>query len=119
MSDLGQRVTAWTDLDWSHMPGWALWPVVVNGEAVATMAQRGTEIHFVIDPAWRRRLLTRKLIRTFLAPHMERYGFLTTRVMPTDFRARVFVERLGFLRTWHDGTLDHYMLTALPYSREK
>ena len=92
---------------------WTLHPYAVDGEIRAIAAMSGSEIHFAVAPEWRRRLILRGRTREFLAPLMERHGFLTTRAEPAQ---RKFLERIGFSFTWNDGRWDHYMLCELPFS---
>lgn len=75
----------------------------------------GTEIHFAAAPGARHSLLQRDRIRAYLAPLLERKGFLTTRVHDgSDHR---FVERLGFQPTGCRGPIRAYMLCDLPFAR--
>lgn len=78
---------------------------------------KGTEIHFAM-PQGQRLPARRNDIRNFLAPLMDRLGFLTTRIQHHHVREKRFVERLGFERTWMDGEFAFYMLTALPFERK-
>ena len=95
--------------DWTPHPG------RIDGELVCIAIMSGAEIHFAVAPEWRRRLILRGRTREFLAPLMERHGYLTTRADPKDGH-RAFLERLGFSFTWNDGRLDHYFLHELPFS---
>jgi hypothetical protein len=90
-------------------------PFIVRNECRCVALLRGTEIHLVIFPAWRHRCLSRRRIRAFLAPLFNRLGFLTTRVQLTSTDNIVFVERIGFQRTWSDGIFAFFMMTQLPY----
>lgn len=94
--------------------GWTLHPWMDGDEVACLAIMHGTEIHFVAAPKWRRRLILRERTRAFLAPLMERHGFLTTRSLPEDGH-RDFLERLGFVFTWNDGAADHFMMCELPF----
>ena len=85
-----------------------------QNELVAVAMLRGTEIHFAVAPNWRGRLIQRGRTRAFLAPLIERHGFLTTR--SSDGQAHRFLKRLGFVETWAEGPIQHYMLIGLPFS---
>ena len=87
-----------------------------GGECAAVALLRGTEIHFAAAPAWRGRLITRARTRAFLAPLMEPLGFLTTR--STGDGPDAFLTRMGFIRTWDEGPIKHWMLTALPFGKK-
>lgn len=117
-----------TFLEWSGHPapglagwtafedGWTIVPHRVGETTVGLAAMRGTEMHYALSPLHRRRALTRKTIREFLAPLFEHRGYLTTSAYSGACTA--FIERLGFQHTWKDGRVDHYMLTALPFGRK-
>ena len=92
---------------------WEFVPLVVAGKTRALAAVQGSEIHFVVDPQWRGRTITARRTRAFLAPLFDRRGFLTTRAEPSadDW----FLKRMGFALTWNDGTLNHYMMSELPF----
>ncbi len=96
---------------------WTFEPLKIDGQTAAIAAIDGTEIHFAIAPEWRLKTITRARTREFLAPLMELRGFLTTRTEPDAAKDR-FLRRLGFCKTWNDGLLDHYILTALPFEKE-
>lgn len=111
---------------WSGLPAsmrvdlrsWEAVPLTIDGETAGVAALDGTEIHFALAPTWRRRAITRFRARKFLAPLMDRIGFLTTRAIdPTPAQSR-FLAGLGFERTRVDGEIHHYMLAALPFERE-
>lgn len=95
---------------------WEFHPYERGGEIQAIAAMQGTEIHFAIAPNWRRILICRQRTREFLAPLIDRFGFLTTRSISIDLNHR-FLSRLGFNKTWDDGKCSHYMLTELPFSK--
>jgi hypothetical protein len=100
--------------DWEVIPGY------IGGEHAATVILKGTEIHFGITPAFRKRAaLFRRESNRFFGPLLERMGFLTTRVVLTAKEQKQFVERVGFKPTWSDTTFQYYMLSALPFARSK
>lgn len=78
---------------------------------------KGTEVHVCCKPGCRGRMVTRRKIREVLGSVFERLGFLTTRVLIGD--PATVVRRLGFKKTWSNELFDHYILTAMPYSKEK
>ena len=95
-----------------HFEGWH-----ENGELAAVAMLKGTENHYAVAPNWRGRIITRRRTRAFLAPLMERYGFLTTRSFDHDNVSALFLCRLGFIKTWTELHFHHWMLTELPFSR--
>ena len=92
---------------------------LVDGQLAASAIVKGTEIHFAIAPAYRRRLIRKENTRAFLAPLMELRGFLTTRLKLEHAAERRFVERIGFVPTWSDGQFQYYLLDRLPFERKK
>lgn len=94
--------------------GWTIHPWMAGDEMACIAIMHGPEIHFVAAPKWRGRLILRKRTQEFLAPLMDRHGYLTTRADPADGH-RDFLERLGFVFTWSDGLLDHFMMHKLPF----
>lgn len=116
-----------TYVDWLAFPdpgmahvvlsSWEFHPYLVRGELAAIAMLKGTEIHLCVAPHWRGRLMTRRRISEFLAPLMTSYGFLTTRSFVQDNDTAHFLARLGFVKTWAEQGIDHWMLTALPYSK--
>ena len=115
-----EQFAEWSNLDRAAAEeltaaGWTLHPGMMGDEMACIAIMHGPEIHFVAAPKWRRRLMLRERTREFLAPLMERHGYLTTRADPKDGH-RAFLERLGFSFTWNDGRLDHYFLHELPFS---
>mgnify|MGYP002139679290 FL=1 len=118
-----EQFAEWSSLDRAAAEeltaaGWTLHPWMAGDEMACIAIMHGPEIHFVAAPKWRRRLILRERTRAFLAPLMERRGYLTTRAAPDDGH-RPFLERLGFRFTWNDGLHDHFMLHELPFGKEK
>jgi hypothetical protein len=96
---------------------WTLEVAQHRGEDVAIIATKGCEIHFVALDEAAHRTVTRKNLRRFLAPLIERYGYATTRVpvAVTDHRLR---EKLGFVELWRDETFAYFVVADMPYSRK-
>lgn len=97
---------------------WALHPGMIGDEMVCIAITSGPEVHFVVAPKWRRRLMLRGRTREFLAPLFESHGYLTTRADPEDGH-RDFLERMGFSFTLNDGLHDHFFMHELPFGREQ
>ena len=99
--------------------GWEFIPHERDGRVVAVAAMRGSEIHFAIDPEWHHRVIAKNRTREFLAPLFERFGYLTTTAVGAARADRGrFLERLGFEFSWDEPDRRHFMMTALPFSRE-
>ena len=102
----------------NYLADWDTVPVDIDGEHVATAIVKGTEIHFALVADWRPEG-TRGRIRAFLAPLLERRGYLTTRVRLDRPHEQKFVQRLGFAPTWNDENFRYYMLCELPFERKQ
>ena len=114
-----EQFAAWSNLDRAAAEeltasGWTLHPWMAGDDMACIAIMHGPEIHFVAAPKWRRRLILRERTRAFLAPLIERHGYLTTRADPEDGH-RAFLERLGFSFTWNDGRHDHFFMHELPF----
>lgn len=98
-------------------------PITKGEGVVAIGALDGAEIHFAIAPSWRGRLITRRELRAYLSPLLQRLGILTTRVMvdAESMAKRQFLERLGFIKTGDSSapgvSIEHFMLTHLKVDR--
>jgi hypothetical protein len=53
-----------------------------------------------------------------LAPVLDRFGMLTTKVPKDMIASKRFVQRVGFKPTWQDEDFDYYLLTTLPWERK-
>lgn len=76
---------------------------------------RGYELHVTLH---RQGVITRRTLREYLGPLLEKLGLLTTRVPVDDFTSRRFVERLGFEFTGEQDGMRHYLLHKVPFQRE-
>lgn len=79
-------------------------------------ALKGTEIHVHFT---RPGVITRRVVREFLGPLLDELGFLTTRCVVGDASTIRFLTKLGFEPTWSDGHYEFFMLTRLPFRKEK
>lgn len=75
---------------------------------------RGYELHVTMH---RTGVITRRTLREYLGPLLEKLGMLTTRVPAEDTVSRRFVERLGFEFTGESDGMRHYMLHKVPFQR--
>lgn len=103
-------------LEW--FADWDVLPFEVDGQHVWTMVAKGTEVHFALVQGWRPKLGMRNAVREFVRPVFDRHGFLTTRVRHGSPAQKKFVERIGFKRTWSDGSFEYFLLGTLPFERK-
>lgn len=96
------------------LDGWAVTVAQRDGVDCGFVIVKGTEVHILpfADGA-----MTRKNIREAMAPILDAYGFITTRVplAETDHRLR---RVLGFEHLWSDHAFSYWAATALPFSRK-
>lgn len=103
----------------TYLAAWEAVPATYEGRHVATAILKGTEIHFAFVDGWRPPSCQRRRIREFLAPLLDRRGFLTTRILHSKPEQKTFVKRVGFKPTWQDGTFEYYLLSRLPFERKR
>ena len=92
------------------------WTKVVSRCGGCTAAILGSEIHVEFN---RTGVIRRGATREFLDPLLQTWGYLTSRSFKGDRRTRRFLERLSFKHTWSDDEFDYFILTALPFSKER
>ena len=97
---------------------WEAHDYVVGDEVVGTAMTKGTEIHFALDENKRLKAMRRAPMREAIKPILDRFGFLTTRILIGHVDQARFVTRVGFEKTWSDGRFDYYLLANLPYERK-
>lgn len=81
-----------------------------------TRYTRGCEVHVDLR---RPGVVTRRTIREFFAPVLDKHGMATTRALRGDPRLDRFLKRIGFNRSWSDDHYDYYILTAMPFTKEE
>lgn len=95
---------------------WEAVPLVIDGNHAGTLIVKGMEVHFAFTS--RPTVCVRRVGRELLAPVLDKYGMLTTRVPRELNAAKKFVRRVGFEFTWRDKEFDYFMLTTLPWERK-
>lgn len=97
------------------------WQVVYHEEAgdrVAAALMKGTEVHLIVAPEWRGKLIQRHRAIRFAAGLLDKNGgMLTTRILHGSSGAIDFVERVGFVHTWSDPHFRYYALCRVPFQR--
>jgi hypothetical protein len=93
--------------DWEEVRGF------VGDERVATAYLRGSEVHFIVDVAWRCKAIQKDRLITFLKDLLDQAGYLTTRVQRDRYAQARFVRRLGFTKTWSDDNFDYFFLGSI------
>lgn len=100
--------------DWSQLIFY------VDEEPAAGALYLGNEAHFLVAPAWRRRLITRSRAREFIVELLRLCGgMITTRILHGSSGPEEFVKRLGFEKTWSDEQFNYFALCKAPYERSK
>lgn len=96
---------------------WDIHAIEEDGELLAAVMRNGTEVHLAVAPEHQRRKFSRRRAQQFVAPLLDEYGFLTTRVLHDRTQEKLFVQRLGFKPTWSDHQFKYYLLGRLPFAR--
>lgn len=82
-----------------------------DGDLVIGMLMtKGPELHVAVIPEYRRRWLSRRLIRKVLVEIIDKYGKVITSVMENNTVGRDFVERLGFERHYFSNGIIYYRI---------
>lgn len=98
------------------LEGWDAVPLVIDNKHAGTLIVRGMEVHFAFTE--RPTICVRRVGREMLAPVLDRFGMLTTKVPKDMIASKRFVQRVGFKPTWQDEDFDYYLLTTLPWERK-
>jgi hypothetical protein len=124
---MSQDVFSWIEADGGVAAGasrqafssWDVTTYALRGEPVLGILRKGTEIHCVLAPSWRQRMLPRHTLREWASAMLrDTGGMLTTRILHGSTSAIAFVERLGFIRTWSDDTFQYFVTTSAPFGRK-
>jgi len=101
--------------DPTSLVGWTVHTAQRDGEDVGFVITRGPEIHCL--PLVEGKSLTRRNIIGHIAPLLEKFCYVTTRVpiAETDHRLRT---ALGFEQTWADADCTYWALTRLKYAHK-
>lgn len=103
------------------LDGWEMHAYVENGLHMATLMQRGSEVHFAAYRQYRKQgNITARRLRAFFLPILERQGFLTTKLGANDATER-FIARLGFVEMGRTSAGQKtFILTSIkPLEREQ
>ncbi len=93
------------------LAGWNIEVHRVEGEVVGAVLTKGCELHFTtFGKKWS---LTRKDIRDYLVPIIEKYGCVKTKTPKEDERQKRFNTILGFVTDGEDKYFTHYRLDKL------
>lgn len=77
-------------------------------QPIGTVFTHGPELHVAILPKYRRRWLSRRLLRAVINPLIITYGTCETKVMQHNQLGKQFVARLGFEQISSDDTVARY-----------
>jgi hypothetical protein len=93
---------------------WSLYPHMDGGEMTGVKMIKGTEFHFVSGAGFK---MDRKNLRESMREHVEKHGFLTTRLQHGDKDNERFNKLFGFKKTWADENFQYFILTDLPFGK--
>lgn len=94
---------------------WSIHPFYEGQTLMGCAFTLGTEFHCRLLPGFK---LNRSMMREFMRPLFDKYGFLTTRVEHGDTANRRFNKVFGFVPTWADETHQYFILTSIPFDRK-
>ena len=102
-----------------QLNGYEAIPYVEDGEHKATLLKQNAEVHFAIYKKYRGvGQVTRRRIREFLLPILEKEGFLVTKLGTRD--SDVFIKKLGFKQIGtSSGGQRIYMLTEIRFLEKR
>lgn len=94
-------------------------PVVIEGVHVGTFIKNNAEIHFALFKEFRgHRIVSRKNLRAYLKPMLDKECFLTTKLGEKDDDS--FIRRLGFNQIGTSSSGQRiYMLLEIPLLEKK
>jgi hypothetical protein len=97
------------------LDGWSVKVAQRDGRDVGFFLQRGPEVHML---AFEDGAMSRRNITAHLAPVLDEFGYVTTRVPvgETDHKLR---RVLGFEMTWQDNSFTYWAMTEMPFARKK
>lgn len=101
-----------------YLADWDVIPVITDSVHAATVIAKGTEVHIALATGYKPKTCKRGVIKQFLKPLFDKYGFVTTRVLHSRLNEKRFVERVGFKPTWSDTEFQYYFLGAMPFERK-
>ena len=102
-----------------HLKDWKAVAVKDGDQHVATLITKGCEMHIALVPGYKPRACKRGVIKSFLRPMFDSFGYVTTRVRHSRLNEKRFVERVGFKATWKDAEFQYYFLGSMPFERKK
>jgi hypothetical protein len=94
------------------LEGYECVPYVENGEHMATLIKKNAEVHFAGFKQYRGKgYITRRRLREFLQPILDKEGFLTTKL--AEGEPDKFITKLGFVEVGRSTSHRVFMLTSI------
>jgi hypothetical protein len=104
------------NLTYGSLDEWDAVPLLIDNKHAGTLIVQGMEVHFAFTK--KPTICVRRAGREMLAPVLDKFGMLTTKVPKDMTDSKKFVQRVGFKPTWQDEDFDYYLLTTLPWERK-
>jgi hypothetical protein len=98
--------------DYSVLDKFQMFTDTINGVEVGTLLVKDNEIHYIANPD--RKGVPVKMMRKYLGPLMEKYGFIQTKVIRGHDGPKKFVEKFGFTKIGQDALFEYFALGELP-----
>lgn len=83
--------------------GWTFHPIYKSDALSGFVMEKDSEIHVWRSPEFQGRWFTRGDIERVINPLIQKYGFVTTKVMKANRIGQRFVHRLGFFKVADKG----------------
>lgn len=94
------------------LEAWEIESVEIDGEPAFAVLRNGPEIHWAIFETGTP--LTMAMMRDWINPTLDRYGFAVTRTSKEDLRQQRINRRMGCYATGEDEHFIHYRLDHDP-----
>ena len=94
-----------------RLEGWTIEPVEIDGEIAFAKVHNGPEFHYASFGY--KKPITKRMVREWLAPIIENYGYVMVRTPRNDIRQRRFNRLIGFVEIGEDEFFIHAKLENL------
>lgn len=99
------------DIEGNNFDGFNIQAFKDGDKVIGMLMTRGPELHVAILPEYRRRWLSKGLIKKVMGSLVDKYGYVSTSVMKDNVIGQDFVERLGFQRQSYNNGIIYYRMT--------
>ena len=94
---------------------WHIKPVMKGDKVVGVFYNKNAQVHFSILLEYRRKWFNRSIVREFLKPVFDVYGFILTAVSDSKPYGHDIVKKFGFKEINREGLVTIYRLEVLKW----